>query len=395
MPYAVARGQVYFAVIGCLTLFALGSSLGAQRLTLVPAVATPGQIVRGELYNDTATATYYVRSCEVRTLRHSGELFDVGVGYASPRTVLPVEGCDQVLVLPPGASVSFSLTAPVIAGSYTIITADLRRAAARLDVAAAVPGAQDVCFYPTGMALPQTAHEVDFLVPANTTWEFANTGAIRHRFGANDIIRVFRPGSTTAVASASLAGISVAAGGVTRVTLPIAGLTPGPYTVEATFVDANAGPVTTRSGIQQSGARADLHMHAGHDLRPGGGIAMAVSVTGFSTTGPDPYYFAMLGYQPGSTPLPGGLRIPLDLTDPLATASVTSGLNGLLANNTGRVSNSNPSGMPLFAGAAENLSVELPLIPGLEGLVLRLAVLAVDPQLTTWGASQPEEIVLR
>ena len=43
----------------------------------------------------------------------------------------------------------------------------------------------------------------------------------------------------------------------------------------------------------------------------------------------------------------------------------------------------------------EGLSITGPGLPVLRGLVLRVAVLAVDPALATWGASQPEEIVLQ
>ena len=307
-----ARKTAALLVLGTSLLLSLGCPLGAQQLTLTPSLANPREWVQGVLRNTNDVSIFYVRDCEVRTLRHSGEFYHVSVGYASPRTVLP-QDCDQTLELPPGATHSFFFRAPNDPGSYTVITADLERAAARLDVVAPVVGAQDVCFYPSGMWLPQTAHEVDFRFPFHTTWEFANTGTTAHVFGVSSSIRLFAPGSPTPVATTSLAGVTIPAGRVTEVTLPLVGLPPGPYTVEANFVDASTGSVTTRSGIQPRGARVDLHMHGGREVAPNEQIGMALAVTGFPTTGQDPYYFLLVGFQAGDHALARRLALPTGL----------------------------------------------------------------------------------
>lgn len=377
-----------------LLIGALAPLSGAQQLTLAPTTASPGESVAGVLYNDTAGPLEYVRWCEVRTLRHSGELVDVSSAFASPRTVLPVNGCDQTLSLPPGGSRLFSFPAPQQPGSYTIISADLLRAAARLEVVAPAPDAQQLAFYPTGVWLPQTAHEVDFHRPANTPWEFANTGAAPHVFGAGDRIRILRPGPESEVASLALDGFTVPAGKVRSLTLPIASLAPGPYRVEARFVDPLAGAVTTRSGIQPRGARVDLHLYEGRALERGVPLRVGISVTGFPVGGEDPVYYLLLGTRAGVTPLPGGVSTQVLFGDPLVRSSYRNALGGALLNSIGRVSNAIPPGNPYFAGGRDDLAIVRPLTPSLAGLVMEIAVLASDVGRSTWGASQPEQIRL-
>ena len=381
-------------VLGVASALGLACNLHAQQLTLNPAMVNPGDFVQGSLFNDREGLIFYVRDCEVRTLRHSGEHYHVSTNYASPRTVLVAE-CDQVLAVSPGETYTFFFDAPSDPGSYTVVTSDLDRAAARLDVVAATTAAQDVCFYPTGVWLPQGAHEVDFALPSNSPWEFANTGSTAHVFGAGDRIQLFTPGGTTPVASVGLGGVTVPAGRVTEVALPLGGLDPGPYVVEASFVDASAGPVVTRSGVQPRGAGGvELHMYGGREFAPGEQVEMAIAVTGFSPTGPDPFYFMLVGLQPGTTALPGGIELPLVFADPLVGASVHNGIGGLLVNRIGRVSNVNLTGNPFFAGGVDGIGFTGPPFPSLSGLVLRVAVLAVDPAVTVWAASQPEELTL-
>ncbi len=382
------------SVFAAAVLFGMAGVACAQQLTLTPRVAAPGQQVQGVLRNDTQAQIFYVRDCEVRTLRHSGEFHHISTNYQSPRSVLSAF-CDQVVPLDPGESRTFTFNAPTDPGSYTIVTSDLDRVAARLVVQSATPGAQEVCFYPNGIWLAQTAHHIDFQRPEFSTWEFANAGDAAHAFGAGDRIRVFAPGSTVALADMSLAGIEVRAGGVTEVELPVVGLLPGPYTVEATFTDASAGPVVTRSGVQPRGARVDLHMYGGKRLAPGQRIEMGLGVTDYPPAGVEPFYFLMVGLQPGASPLPGGLELPLLLSDPVVGFSLSTGLGGLLVGYTGTVSNSNPFGNPFFAGGVDGVYLTGPRIPGLSGIVLRVSALTLDPRLTTWGASQPEEIVLQ
>ena len=377
-----------------LALATLPSIAAAQQLTLAPTTSTPGETVTGVLFNDTAGPLEYVRYCEVRTLRHSGELVHVSSAFASPRTVLPVNACDQTLSLAPGASRVFTFEAPDLPGSYTIISADLVRAAARLTVTAPAPDAQQLAFYPSGVWLPQTAHEVDFDRPVNTPWELANTGANKHVFGAADRVRILRPGPESEVASLALDGFAVPAGKVRTLTLPIEGLAPGPYRVEASFADPLAGAVVTLSGIQPRGAGVDLHLYDGRALERGVPLRVGISVTGFPVGGEDTFYYLLLGTRAGVTPLPGGVATQVLFGDPLVRSSYRSGLGGALVNHVGRVTNAIPPGNPVFAGGRDDLAIVRPLSPSLSGLVMEIAVLASDAGLTTWGASQPERVRL-
>lgn len=385
---AIARVRA-FVILTSSLVAGLAPAARAQQITLTPAVVSPGDPVTATVANDTGTSMFFGSGCELRVLRHSGELF-------SP-TLIPPQLCDGMAGIPSGSSAVYQLTAPSEPGGYTVLFVPGNRAAARLIVGVPDDAPQQLAIYPSRVLWPQAAHQVDFANPDLSTWEIANTGAQPHTLGSEARVDLFTPGGTSPAASISLAGIHVPAGKVTAFTLPIAGLNPGPYSLEA-FHDepALARVVRTRSGIRDLGSAVELHMTTGHDLRPGGGLEMAISLSGFpaSGTGPDPLYALLIGFVPGSTTLPGGVALPLVL-DGLAAASLT-GLGGLLVHNVGRVPNVyGPEAYFAFDGTVSGISLSHPGIPAVSGLELRMAVIGVDATLTTWGASQPEEFTIR
>lgn len=388
--------RVRFYLSSVSMMVAIGGVATAQRVTVQPAVATPGQQITATVFNDTGVALSYSsgysakQSCTLRIVRHTGELVS--------HPVVPGQLCDLLLSLYSGQSVQLPLIAPTDPGSYSVVFVRGARGAARLDVVAPTPNAQELSFYPSRIQWPQQAHQADFQNPQSTPWEFANVGADTHTFASGDRIELYPPGGGILAASLDLTGVQVLPGKVTTVTLPLSGLAPGPYTVRAIYYDRGAGSsVVTRSGVQVLGSRVDLHMQGGHDLVRGTPLRVAVSLTEFPPPGPygaDPFYAVMVGFQPGTTPLAGGIELPLVL-DGLAVASITTQLGGLLANNVGQVPNEFGPSTLFYEGATGNITMAHPNVPALTGLILRMAAVGVDASGSVWGASQPEEFVLR
>ena len=388
--------RVRFCLPSISLVLALGVAASAQRVTVQPTVATPGQQITVTVYNDTAGNLFYAagysasRSCSLRIVRHSGEL--------ASRPLIPGQLCDALAALPPGQWFQQPLIAPTAPGSYAVVFVSGDRGAARLEVLTPTPNARQLSLYPSRIHRPQIAHQHDFSNPQNTPWEFANVGTTPHTFVSGDRIDLFTPGGTTLVATLDLAGVHVPPGKVTAVTLPSAGLAPGPYSVRAAHFDPGAGTaVVTRGGLQVMGSRANLHMVNGHDLVPGTPLRVVLTLTDFPPPGPtgqDPYYALMVGFQPGTTPLAGGLELGLTL-DGLAVASITTQLGGLLASNVGQAPNEYGPSTLFYEGLVEDITMAHPNIPALTGLPLRMAAVAIDASMTVWGSSQPEEFILR
>ena len=266
------------------------------------------------------------------------------------------------------------------------------RGVARLDVVAPTPNAQQVTFFSKNINFPQSAHRANFSNPAATAWQFSNVGTTPHTFGVGDRIDITEPGSSAVVRTLSLTGFTVQPGTAQDVLLPIAGRTPGPYTVTAHFFDPGVGAVvTTRSGIRDFDSLVDLHRLGKREIGPGETVEFGITFVNFPLGVPAPSYFLMFGGAPGTTPLPGGGTLPLAL-DGLVNASLAGIVPGLVG-NIGTVPNQIPSPL-FFHGTVRGITMTHPSIPAASGLTLRVGVLGLDQGLTVWEGSQPEEIVL-
>jgi hypothetical protein len=241
------------------------------------------------------------------------------------------------------------------------------------------------------MPHPRLSHKIAFPPNQVPDWALANTGPAPHVFGAGDRIDLFAPGSAPPVATLPLQGISVPAGGVTVVSLPIAGLAPGPYTVETRWLD----PGTTTAMVVRHGIREafdlELHLPGGRTIAPGATIPAELG----TWDGVPVAYALVLGLAPGALVLPNGAVAPIVL-DPLVVRSLADGLGGLLTANRGAMIPERCGLAPGPVGAtATGLGLTHPGSPALAGVVLRVAAVAWTANLGLFVASQPEEIALR
>jgi hypothetical protein len=359
----------------------------AQVLTLSAGAVPPGTPVTANIFNDTTQSLSFADGCGLQILRSTGEI----VGY--PFT--PPQVCDGIYSVPPGTSRNILFTAPATPGSYDVVFAWLPHAAARLDVAGAPPSSRTLNLHSVAIGFPQNAHAIDFSTPSNTPWEFTSVAASAHTFGAGSRVDLFTPGGFAPVASLNLSGLTVPAGKATHISLPVGGLVPGPYRLVATYDDPGVGGfVQTRTGIRDQGSRADLHMATGNVLPIGGSIGANLVVEDLPfAPGQDPVFVVLIGILPGTTVLPDGTMLPL-VADGLFDLSLSSGVGGLLQNYFGTLSNFyGPGSFFGFAGVAQGISFTNPNLPGLTGLTVHMAGLAVDAGWTTWAATQPEDIV--
>ncbi|MCA8943407.1 MAG: hypothetical protein KDB80_12660, partial [Planctomycetes bacterium] len=260
----------------------LGASLAtfaaAQQLTLSPSLATPGQVVTASLFNDTGGLLAVADTCEATLLWHSGEL-------AEGLLVLG-QACDALVAISAGQTHTWQFLAPSSPGTFlaTFDPAIGNRAVARLDVTAASASPQQLAFFPKGIHFPHSAHQADFSDPASLPWQLSNVGTAAHTFGPNDRIEITVPGGTQVLRTLSLDTLLVGAGKAVDVYLPIAGLTPGPYTVVAIFQDpGTGGEVRTRAGIQQRASRVDLHRMGRRSIAIGETTEFGFTLAGFPT----------------------------------------------------------------------------------------------------------------
>jgi hypothetical protein len=321
-----------------------------------------------------------------------------------------IVGCAPVgTSVPPNTTKSLSFTAPAkgpgSAGSFVLLFPYGGGAVARVDVGKASTGFPDIHTYPVNTPFNAVGHDVKFPPnQATADWEFSNTGGSTHKF-TSGTLQLFTPGGTVAVASLSLNGITVPAGGATRIQLPLKGLTPGPYTVRVFWVDPGTkAPMIVRHGIQPpSTTNVDLHFPGGRVISWGGSIPARVAMSGFAPSGnplnptwPNLAYVMLLGYVPGSSPLPGGDVLPL-VADPLMIASVQHGAWGVLSNHFGiaKPLSTYCAHSTLSMPAGSGMQINHPNIPVVMGMTLRVAVGAVDLKTSAFAASQPEEITFR
>jgi hypothetical protein len=269
-------------------------------------------------------------------------------------------------------------------------------AAARLDVGAASAGFPDIHGYPTAVPHGPGGHHLAFPPGQGSEWEFANTGSQPRVISPT--VRIFTPGGSVPVASTTYRSLTVPAAGVTRVSLPLARLAAGPYTVQADWIDPGMpGPVTVRHGIELStGTSVDLHLPGGAVVPRGGALPARFAVPRPSPRAPTPWpYVLAVGYLPGTTSFPGGAIAPLAL-DPLVVASVLNGLGGLLTANVGNTTAASVycAHSLTYFPVATGIRIAHPG-PLLSGLRLRVGAIAIDPANNIVAASQPEEITLQ
>jgi hypothetical protein len=271
-------------------------------------------------------------------------------------------------------------------------------AAARVDVGTASSVFPDIHVYPPDMPSAPAARRGHHVTFPNAEWELANTGSASHTM-TSAFLDVFTPGGTVPIAGASLAGVAIPAGGVTRVPLPLAGPA-GPYTVRVQWVDPAAGAQAVRHGIEASPSTImDLQLAAGSVVPVGGKIPVRVTMSGFPiraisfTPTANIFYAVVLTFLPGASPMPGGAVFAGSFGDPLVHASLTGGLGGMLTNNVGwaeiRSVYCAHSLDYIPEGTAE---IGHHGIPALSGLELGVTAVAVDDQ-GNWGASQGERVV--
>ena len=362
-------------------------SAAAQTLTAPPGPVAPGALVTVTLTNDTEQGIAWADGCALRVLRSTGE-------YVADPYVFP-QACDAFHALAPGETFELALVAPDEPGSYAIVFVYGQRAATWLHVSAVQADLPWLTFHPTGVDFPQTAHHVAFANPGLTTWEFANPGPLEVVLSPGHRLDVLAPGGGAVLATLDLAGVSIPAGKVTPITLPVEGLAPGPYSLEATYFDPGLSSATVaRGGIQALGSRVDLHLPDGRLLPSRGKLGFHVGLTDFpSGAGQEPFCGVLIGIDTGSTPLAGGITVPL-VADPLVVSSL-GGLGGQLTNNIGIVPNLLPSGGFFgYAGTKTDAALSHPGIPAVSGLTVRAAALAFDPTLTVFGSSQGEDVLL-
>ncbi len=383
--------------MNCRTALVLGflvllTSWGASQTTIqVPSTpVTPGVPFKVVLTNNTSICIDTSVSNILTLLQPDGEL------------IAPVlVGCGPVaMCLANGGKANLTYTAPASgpgsAGSFVLLCPHGSGAAARLDVGKASPVFPDIHCYPTAIPKGPGGHHIPFPAGTSPEWEFSNTAGKSHVISPT--LRIFTPGGTAPVATAPLPNLNVPANGLTRVSLPLSRLGPGPYTVEATWFDPGMkSTISVRHGIHVSSIMSlDLHFPGGRVVPRGGSIPARLAVPQGSHRPPTPWYYVLaVGYLPGTLPLPGGVILPLTL-DPLVVASVTNGVGGLLKSNAGNTTSAGvycAHSMTYFP-VATGITIAHPGAV-LSGLRLRVGALAVNPGTGPDAASQPEEIVLQ
>jgi len=380
------------ALATALALLALAASSGASQTTLqVPSTpVTPGVPFPVVLTNNTSICIDVQTTNVLTLLQPGGELIAPALVGCGPTASCLANGAKTTL------NYTTPTTGPGSSGSFVLLCPYGSGAAARIDVGAASPGFPDIHAYPTRIPHGPGGHHIAFPPGAGSEWEFANTAGVARVISPN--VRIYTPGGSVPVASTSYPSLTVPAGGVARVSLPLARLAAGPYTVQADWIDpGTSGPVSVRHGIDLSAAAGvDLHLPGGPVVPLKGALSARIAVPRpfYRTPAPWPYVVA-IGYQPGTTTFPGGAIAPLAL-DPLVVASVLNGVGGLLTNNVG-----NTTAGAIYCAhrntyfpVATGIGIGHPG-PALSGLRLRVGAIAIDPGNSAVMASQPEEITLQ
>lgn len=375
--------------LGLLTLVA-GWAPAQVSLQIPISPVQPGVPFTVVLTNNTGTCIDVATTNVLTLLQPGGELISpVLVGCGPVGTCLINGGKANLSYTPPS-------TGPGSSGSFVLLCPQSSGAAVRLNVGSMSSGFPDIHAYPTAIAYGPGGHHVAFPPASGAIWDFANTASTARTIATT--LRVFRPGGSTAVASIGLNSLRIPANGVTRVPLPLIGLGAGPYTVEADWLDPGTNAtVTARHGLEiSSGTGVDLHFPGGRYIARKSSINARIAVPWPSPRAPSPWpYVLAVGYQPGTTPLPGGAILPLAI-DPLVVASVVNGIGGLLSGNVGTTSSTSVycAHSVSYYPTATGIRIAHPG-PILSGLRLRVGAIAISPGNNAIVASQPEEITLQ
>jgi hypothetical protein len=379
------------------SLLVMSGVAAAQTIQVQSNPVKPGVPFTVAFTNNTTVGIPFSAMPLLHLLQPTGELI-----------VPEIVGCSPVgMMVPPNGKQTIGFTAPAkgpgSAGSFVLLFPYGGGAVARVDVGKASAKFPDIHAYPVNTPFNLVGHQVKFPPNQVADWEFANTGGSTHRFASGQL-SLFTPGGTVPVASLNLTGITVRAGGATRILLPLKGLTPGPYTVQVWWVDPGTNYlVVVRHGIVPASKTAiDLHLPAGRVVPWQGSISARVAISGFASTGRPPKwpnlgYGLLMGYLPGSSVLPGGAVLPL-VPDPLVLASLNHGAWGVLSNHIGIAKTMSTYcahqtwSMPVGTG----IQIRHPNIVAISGLTLRVAAVATDLKLpNVFATSQPEEITFQ
>lgn len=359
---------------------ALTLQAGAQIITLPPGPVAPGSTFPVTIFNNLAFNLGF--PCDLT----------LGLQHADGGMILYPSAGDCSFSFPPGTSITVQFTAPASGpGSNGSFVLDVYGAAVRLDVGAPSPSFPAIHGCPAGIFNRFGGHQSHSIWAHH--WQVANTGVAPHTFGAGDQIRIFAPGGTVPLAVASLAGHTVPGQSAASGPLPVAGLAPGPYTVEMTWLDpATNATMSVRHGIQSDLSKIDVGLPGGHVIPSGGVLPISLAIGAFPPF-TLPVYAFCIGIAPGSTPIPGAGAIPLVL-DAAVSASLANGVGGLLVANVGVAVPYSFS--VLYAGyyVAAGVGVTHPG-PAFSGLTVRGAAFAFELTQGVFGVSQGEDLVIQ
>jgi hypothetical protein len=357
---------------------AASSIVAGQILTLPPQPVAPGSLIQITVFNNTTTITNLPCGDPVWLQHADGSAVTHGV----------IMDCG--FLFPPGSTATLWFNVPATGpGSSGSFALRVWGVAMRLDVGNASPGFPAIRGYPIGIGGYSFSHRVSTFTQPYDNWEVNNTGTVPHTFAAGDAIRIFTPGGSTPVATASLAGFTVPAQSSLAGPLPLAGLAPGPYTVEMAWLDPGTGSVVTaRHGIHDLGD-ITVDLPGGHVVPNGGMLPVELIVQGLPVV-PVPYAFCV-GIAPGSTLLPSGFAVPL-VGDAAVLASLADGIGGLLPNNVGTVP---PYSSPWVAyQIVTGLGVHHPGA-AFSGMIIRAAAVAHLPGSPFYNVSQGEDLLIQ
>jgi len=366
-------------------VLALPIAASAQVLTMPPMPVTPGPGFFVPVFNDLPNGFSYYDS-PFAMLDVSGELVHPETSISS----------DVPTTMSPGQTKSSWFSIPVAAqippGSYVFIYPHPldAGAATRVDVVSADPLFPSIHTFPPFPQAGYGSHTLDPSGPFTDHWKIANTSSAAHTFAVGDELRIFTPGGTTALVTVSLAGLTVPPEKIVPISLPLATLGAGVYTVETAWIDPAVGPVVRRTGVRHYDGSANLVLPAGKVVPTGGSLPARLMAIG---TPAPPVYMLLGSVGPGSIQLQNGVELPLSV-DSVFIASVTSGLFGVLQNHAGALGfGPYPcGGCVAYPYASTDLAVVHPNVPVASGITIRIAGVVYEPVAGTWQATQGEEV---
>ncbi len=383
-------------------VWSLAALVHAQSITVSPSVVNPGTTLTA-VVSGTPTVPLHLNGTRAFLLTATGDLvtprFKQGHTTTFTATGPPGETAQlQVPASGPGSTGSHVLFVP---NSTTISGPSgppgFAGLAARIDVGAPTPGFPALHPFPINLVSGFGSYAtfgLSILGPAE--WCFANTSPVPITLGPTDVARVFVPGGTAPLVTTSLTGITIPPSQVISFVIIGAALPAAPYTVQIDWLDPFVGAASVRTGIRGSnlGFGADLHLPAGRTVAPGGSLDVYADIPALSGA---PSFFLLVGYQPGSTTVPGGAVVPL-VPDELVLASLAGSLAPYLPGASGTAVPFGPACAgycgpgTIATSLASGISVTHPG-PVASGLVLRLALVAfVAPG--QWIPTQGQEITL-